>query len=287
MNSKKGILHIVATPIGNLGDMTPRAVEVLQQADLILAEDTRRAGILLSHFSIRTRVWSCHEHNERKRLDATISRLQGGATVALISDAGTPLISDPGYVIVRVAREQGIVVTPIPGSCAVVAALSAAGLPTDRFTFEGFAPAKTKARRKYLERVSAQTATVVLYESSHRIIDCLTELVAVLPQGREVVMARELTKKFETFHTGSASEVLAQLLSDTDQQKGEFVIMIAGREDSDQLDQQASKLALLLADELPLKAACKLAAKWYGLKPNSIYKLARLHLRPTSGVAPR
>ena len=193
-------LYIVSTPIGNLGDMSPRAVETLQAVDLIAAEDTRHSSRLMQHFDIKTQMWALHDHNERSQADRILQRLEEGENIALISDAGTPLISDPGYHLVRIIREAGYSVVPVPGACAFVAALSASGLPTDRFIFEGFLPAKTKARRERLDNVVEEPRTLVYYESPHRLTDTLADMLAVFGSDRYVVMARELTKTFETIH---------------------------------------------------------------------------------------
>ncbi|HHO68310.1 MAG TPA: 16S rRNA (cytidine(1402)-2'-O)-methyltransferase, partial [Gammaproteobacteria bacterium] len=193
-----GTLFVVATPIGNLGDMTPRGVEVLQQADLIAAEDTRHSRRLAEHFGIATPMLALHEHNERSVAARLVERLRQGESIALISDAGTPLISDPGYQLVRAAREAGVPVVPVPGASALVAALSVAGLPTDRFVFEGFLPPRQAARRKRLEALKDEPRTLVFYESSHRIVDSLNDLKDVFGPGRQALLARELTKAFET-----------------------------------------------------------------------------------------
>lgn len=273
MNSKAGILYIVATPIGNLGDMTPRAVAVLAQADLVLAEDTRRASLLFNRFAIDTPVRSCHEHNERKQLAAILERLQQGQSIALMSDAGTPLISDPGYVIVHAARKADIAVTPIPGACALIAALCASGLPTDRFCFEGFLPAKAAARVAFLKARSQQTQTLVFYESSHRIAASLDAISAVMGNHRAVVVARELTKKFECFYRGEAKNIANQIANGADDQKGEFVIMVAGAPPQPIDNAEAARLLGLLTPELPLKTASKIAAKWLGVNRNALYRL--------------
>lgn len=273
MNSKSGALYIVATPIGNLADMTVRAIETLREVDLILAEDTRHAAVLLSHYEIDRPLWSCHEHNERKQLPAIMQRLQNGEQVALISDAGTPLISDPGYPLVNEARAQGVTVVPIPGACAVIAALCASGLPTDRFCFEGFVPSKAGARKRFLEALENEARTIVMYESSHRIVDCLTEIAATLGGGRRVVIGRELTKKFEQFYSGSASELAQQIEEGQHDERGEFVVIVEGGRDQDAAQADAVRLLGLLLDEMPLKAACKIAAAFTGANRNGLYQL--------------
>jgi 16S rRNA (cytidine1402-2'-O)-methyltransferase len=273
MNSKTGVLYVVATPIGNLGDMTARAVEILSSVDLILAEDTRHASILLRHFDIQSPVWSCHEHNERKQLPAVLERLEKGHSIGLISDAGTPLISDPGYVIVREARRRGFMVSPVPGASALIAALSVSGLPTDRFSFEGFVPTKAGPRDRFLERVAASAGTVVLYESSHRILSTMEAILKVMGPDREVVVARELTKKFEQFFSGTAADVLVAMTQADHGGRGEFVVVIAGAPEAEVDSEQAKKLMSLLLEELPLKSASRVAARWFGLNRNELYQI--------------
>lgn len=273
MNSKSGELFIVATPIGNLGDITHRAVDTLRAVDLILAEDTRHAAILLGHYQIDRPLLSCHEHNERRQLESILQRLHDGAQLALISDAGTPLISDPGYPLVHAARAAGLTVTPIPGACAAIAALSASGLATDRFCFEGFVPAKPGARKRFLETIAGESGTAVMYESSHRILDCLGDMVEVLGDQRRVVVGRELTKKFEQFYSGSAAELAQQIGSGQHDQRGEFVVMVAGSDDNDSARADAVRLLELLVGEMPLKAASGIAAAFTGENRNSLYQL--------------
>ncbi len=273
MNSKTGTLFIVATPIGNLGDISSRGIEILTRADLIIAEDTRHAGVLLNHFSINTPTWAYHDHNERKQLPAIITRLQQGQDVALISDAGTPLISDPGYVIVNQARTLGIDVTPIPGPCALITALSAAGLPTDKFCFEGFIPQKPAARLGFLKGLAGETRTMVCYESCHRIIDSLGAIVQVFGSQRKIVVARELTKKFEQFYSGSAGQVLDQIGQNDNHRKGEFVLIIDGAGEPDFDQEKARQLLKLLLEEIPLKSASRIASKWLGGNRNDLYQL--------------
>lgn len=215
-------LYIVPTPIGNLGDMSPRAVEILQSVSLIACEDTRHSGRLFSHFGISTRTTSVHDHNERARAQWIIEKLSQGDAVALVSDAGTPLISDPGYHLVSQVREAGFAVIPLPGPCAAITALSASGLPSDRFSFEGFLPAKDKGRNDKLTALREDPRTLIFYESPHRILQTLEAIVAVLGGERPMVMARELTKTFETFLSGTAAEVLEKVKSDDNQQKGEI-----------------------------------------------------------------
>jgi len=268
-----GVLYIVATPIGNLGDMSPRAVEVLQQADVIAAEDTRHSAGLLRHFAINSPMFALHEHNERQKSAALLQRLTAGESIALISDAGTPLISDPGYVVVREAQQAGIRVVPVPGPSALITALSASGLPTDRFCFEGFLPAKGGARRKYLESLHEEERTMAFYESPHRILDSLTDMVAVFGSEREAVLARELTKTFETIRHAPLGEMLEWVRGDSNQQKGEFVVLLHGAVVSAAgLDAEACRIADLLAEELPHKQAAALAARISGEKKNALYQ---------------
>lgn len=272
-----GILYIVPTPIGNLGDLSPRAQQVLQQVAAIAAEDTRHSRQLLQQFAIDNEVFALHEHNERERAARVIERLQRGEDLALISDAGTPLISDPGYVLVQQARQAGIKVVALPGPCAITTALSGAGLATDRFTFEGFLPAKPQQRRKTLEALLTEPRTMVFYESPHRIVHALEDLQSVFGAEREMVMARELSKQFETFLHGSIAEVRAQVLADSNQQRGEMVLIIAGaaaQQDTDEVNAQALRTVQLLRQHLPLKKAAACAAEIHGVRKNQLYQLA-------------
>jgi 16S rRNA (cytidine1402-2'-O)-methyltransferase len=268
-----GVLYIVATPIGNLGDISPRAVEVLRQVDRIAAEDTRHSAGLLRHFSITTPLFSLHEHNEREKSAALIERLSGGESIALISDAGTPLISDPGYILVRDAQQAGLRVVPIPGPSALITALSASGLPTDRFCFEGFLPAKSGPRRKLLEALRDEPRTLMFYESPHRILDCLADMSAAFGEEREAVLARELTKTFETIRHATLGELCEWVAEDANQQKGEFVLLLHGatvvEEDE---EREGKRIAEVLAEELPLKQAAALAARLSGGRKNSLYQ---------------
>ncbi|WP_372873092.1 16S rRNA (cytidine(1402)-2'-O)-methyltransferase [Shewanella sp.] len=268
-------LYIVPTPIGNLGDMSPRAVEILQSVSLIACEDTRHSGKLFSHFGIGTRTTSVHDHNERARAQWIIEKLAAGEAVALVSDAGTPLISDPGYHLVSQVREAGFNVVPLPGPCAAITALSASGLPSDRFSFEGFLPAKDKGRMDKLSALQEDPRTLIFYESPHRILQTLESLVAVFGADRQMVMARELSKTFETFLSGTAAEVLAKVSSDANQQKGEMVLMCHGfvaEEVEDAIPAPAMETLSLLAAELPLKKAAAIAAQIHNLKKNALYK---------------
>ena len=269
-------LFIVSTPIGNLGDMTPRAVEVLNQVDVIAAEDTRHSRRLMNHFGIETPMIPCHDHNERQQTERIVEKLRQGQSVALVSDAGTPLISDPGFYLVRSVREAGFKVTPVPGSCAIIAALSVSGLATDRFFFEGFLPAKGSGRRKKLEGLGVMPFTWGVYESTHRIIDSLTDFVTVLGADRYMVLAREITKTFETVIAGTTQEVLTQLKEDTDQCRGEFVLLVEGfKEEVDQtMDADSLKLLARLIEELPPKKASAIVADLTGLRKKDVYEQA-------------
>lgn len=271
-----GELYVVATPIGNLGDMVPRAVDVLHAVDVIAAEDTRHSGRLLSHLGIKTSLIPYHDHSDGRQVSKLIEILEQGQSVALISDAGTPLISDPGYKLVRAVRQRGIRVIPIPGPCALIAAISASGLPSDRFSFEGFPPAKSAARIKKFQNLVDEPRTLVFYESPHRIVETLADMVEVFGEERDVVMARELTKTYETFLSGTLVEVRQQVNEDPNQQKGEMVLILKGMDTtekgSDDAEQQ--RVLSLLLDELPLKQAASLAAKITGGKKNVLYQLA-------------
>lgn len=270
-----GELYVVATPIGNLGDMVPRAVEVLQTVDVVAAEDTRHSGRLLSHLGIKTSLIPYHDHSDDRQLAKLIEILELGKSIALISDAGTPLISDPGYKLVRAVRQQGFKVVPIPGPCALVAAICASGLPSDRFTFEGFPPAKSSARIKVFQGLVEEPRTLVFYESPHRITQTLEDMVNVFGENREIVMARELTKTYETFLTGTLAAVQQQVISDTNQQKGEIVLILKGAEAAKGIDDTEQRRVLsLLLGELPLKQAAALAAKITGGQKNALYQMA-------------
>ncbi|EPJ45592.1 MAG: methyltransferase [Osedax symbiont Rs1] len=270
------MLYVVATPIGNLGDITHRAIEVLHSVALIAAEDTRHSGRLMAQFNIKTPMISVHDHNERQRVSTITKKLSEGESVALISDAGTPLISDPGFILVRAVREAGFKVVPIPGCSAVITALSAAGMPSNNFIFEGFLPAKRVGRKQQLLNIAEDTRTVIFYESTHRIIDSLTDMVEVLGADRYVVIARELTKTFETIHGDKLSALLEWVKNDHNQQKGEFVVLVSGAEPKKNTGFSSETLQILdiLSAELPLKQACSIAAKITGEKKNALYQEA-------------
>lgn len=274
-NFKTACLYIVATPIGNRDDITHRAVSVLSQVDLILAEDTRHSRPLLEYYDIQTPLKSCHEHNESGLVESVLALLKQGRTLALISDAGTPLISDPGFVVVRAVRQAGFEVVAIPGPSAIIAALSIAGLPTDRFVYEGFLPAKTTARRERYKALLCDTRTLVVLESSHRITSSLVDLERMAGPTRPIVVARELTKRFETVLSGTVAEVLARLREDSNQLKGEFVILISGASESaaGSHSLSAQRVLEILSSELGLKQAARLTAELTGEKKNELYAL--------------
>lgn len=276
MSIAKGVLYIVATPIGNLGDLTPRATEVLGAVDLIAAEDTRHTRPLLRHCGIERPLLALHEHNEHQVLERLIKQLQEGAAVALVSDAGTPLISDPGFPLVRECRRLGIPVSPIPGPSALIAALSVSGLPTDRFLFEGFPERGQAARRAQLEALRDEPRTLVFYESSHRVRESLRDMAAAFGPERRAVLARELTKLHETVVVDTLEGLMALLEADPVQQKGEFVLMVAGAEprSEEALDPQTERLLRILLQELPVKQAAALAARISGEKKNRLYQAA-------------
>ena len=273
-DNRAGVLYVVATPIGNLQDISARALEVLKSVSLVAAEDTRHSKKLLTHYGIATSLQSVHEHNERDVTDRLVQKLTAGTDIALVSDAGTPLISDPGYHLVRAARQAGVRVVPVPGPAALIAALSVAGLPTDRFVFEGFLPAKQTARRQRLQGLAAETATLVFYESSHRIAASLADMADCLGGDREATLARELTKTFETVLTGSLLDLLGQLQADSHQQKGEFVVMLQGASmrDPAAIDAASEQVLAILLSELPLKQAATLAARITGVSKNALYE---------------
>ncbi|MCX8640417.1 16S rRNA (cytidine(1402)-2'-O)-methyltransferase [Gilliamella sp. B3172] len=267
-------LYIVATPIGNLDDITLRAIETLKKVDLIAAEDTRHSGLLLQHFGIKAKLFALHDHNEQDRAQQLIDKLKSGLSIALISDAGTPLINDPGYHLVKACRENDIKVVPIPGACAAIAALCVAGLPSDKFSYEGFLPAKAKARQDYLTSLIDQPHTMIFYESTHRLIDTLQDMQTIFGADRQVVLAKELTKTWETIVSYPVSELIQWLQTDTARQKGEFVLIVEGKAKTDnEIDAKAISTLKLLLKSLPLKQAAALTAEIYGLKKNQLYQL--------------
>jgi 16S rRNA (cytidine1402-2'-O)-methyltransferase len=267
-----GTLHIVATPIGNLGDLSPRALETLRTVAAICAEDTRHTRQLLSHFGLERPLLALHQHNEEQQAAQLVARLQGGDSLALVSDAGTPLVSDPGYRLVRAARAAGIRVSPVPGACAAIAALSVAGLASDRFSFEGFLPAKTSARRERLTRLAAEPQTLLFYESSHRIEETLDDMIGAFGPSRRAVLARELTKLFETVLDGSLQALAAQVKADPNQRKGEFVLVVEGAgDDADAKVIEGKRLYAKLSEHLPPSTAAKLAAELSGAPRKALY----------------
>lgn len=271
-----GTLFVVATPIGNLGDMVPRAVTILQTVDLIACEDTRHTGRLLAHFSIDKPLVAYHDHSDTARIQRIIGTLEEGKQVALVTDAGTPLVSDPGYQLVRLARERGIEVSPIPGACAAIAALSVAGLPSDRFAFEGFLPAKSSARRKRLEGLLGESRTLIFYEAPHRVLETVGDLRAVFGADREGFLAREISKAFETFTAGTLGELESNIAGDANQQRGEMVIIVRGANavDTDAGQAEQMRVLTLLMAELPLRQAANLAARITGTSKNALYQQA-------------
>ncbi|MGM8228708.1 16S rRNA (cytidine(1402)-2'-O)-methyltransferase [Cellvibrio sp. ARAG 10.3] len=274
--SATGVLYVVATPIGNLADMVPRAVEALQTVALIAAEDTRHSSRLLAHFDIKTPAIAYHDHSDDQRTEHILQRLLSGEHVALISDAGTPLVSDPGYRLVREARQAGIQVVPIPGACAMIAALSAAGLPSDRFAFEGFLPAKQTARCSVLQSLVNETRTLIFYEAPHRILETLRDIAQIFGAEREVVIARELTKTFETIRGGPVAEITDWVAGDSNQQRGEIVLLIRGASapTASDMNAEAERVMRVLLEDLPIKQAASLGAKLTGLKKNFLYQWA-------------
>ena len=276
MTTVAGTLFVVATPIGNLQDMSPRALQVLKDVRLIAAEDTRHSARLMQHFGIDTPMTACHDHNERDKGERLVERLLAGDDVALISDAGTPLISDPGYHLVRQAREAGVRVSPVPGACALIAALSAAGMPSDRFAFEGFLPAKAHGRRQRLQVLAAEDRTWMVYEAPHRLLECLQDMQQVLGDERRVLLARELTKTFETLRAAPLSELVKWVAGDSDQQRGECVLVVEGAPapQADEVGDEALRVLDLLLAELPLKRAAKLASEITGVRKNLLYQIA-------------
>lgn len=270
------VFYVVSTPIGNLDDLSPRAVETLKKVDLIAAEDTRHSGRLMQHFAISTPMLAVHDHNERQRAQMLVQKLAQGQSIALISDAGTPLISDPGYHLVSAVREAGYKVVPVVGPCALIAGLSVAGLATDRFSFYGFLPAKSSGRIQQLQQLAKVTHTQVFYESPHRIVATVDDIVSVMGSDRQLVLARELTKTFETIYGAKASEVQAWLAADHNQQKGEFVVLLEGAapEQLHDIGLKEERMLKLLLAELPIKKAAAITASLTGHKKKALYDRA-------------
>ena len=272
-----GTLYVVATPIGNLDDISARMLKTLQNVALIAAEDTRHSARLMQHFGINTPLIACHDHNERDQGLRLVERLLAGESIALISDAGTPLISDPGFHLVRAARAAGVPVVPVPGPCALVAALSAAGLPSDRFVFEGFLPARSSGRRQQLEALREEPRTLMFYEAPHRLLESLRDMQTVFGDERVVVLARELTKTFETIKGAPLVELCAWVEADSNQQRGECVLLVEGwraPEGEESLSAEVLRILQLLLAELPLKRAAALAAEITGVRKNLLYQEA-------------
>ena len=281
MTDLTGILYIVATPIGNLQDITQRALDTFAQVDLIAAEDTRHSGLLLSHYGIKKPFFALHDHNEQEKAHILVEKLKQGSNIALISDAGTPLISDPGFHLVRQCREAGIRVVPLPGACAAITALCASGIASDRFCFEGFLPAKSKARKDKLENIAEEDRTLIFYESTHRILDTLEDMQSVLGEERYIVLAREITKTWETITGNTIKNLREWLLEEPNRTKGEMVLIVEGKPKSDNNDEispQAVKALELIAEELPLKKAAAIVAELYGYKKNALYQFGLAHL---------
>lgn len=270
-----GQLYVVATPIGHLDDMTFRAVNVLKSVKLIAAEDTRQSAPLLKHYQIDTPLTACHDHNESHKIQSLIEKLLAGDDIALISDAGTPLISDPGFKLVRLAQQQQIRVIPIAGACAAIAGLSAVGLPSDKFSFQGFLPAKATQRIKQLEQLKDETQTLIFYEAPHRIVDCLQDMVNVFGAGRLAGFAREISKTFETIKQMPLGELLTFVQHDPNQQKGEIVVIIDGAEPRpDVADDELDKLLQRLLQDVSVKVASQLASDILGVKKKIAYQRA-------------
>ncbi|WP_047551334.1 16S rRNA (cytidine(1402)-2'-O)-methyltransferase [Methylotenera sp. G11] len=271
-----GILYVVATPIGNLQDISLRALDVLKSADAIAAEDTRHTSGLLNHFGISKKLIAVHEHNEHQSAEKLLVQLNAGENIALVTDAGTPGISDPGAVVVDVLRKAGIKVVPVPGASAVIAALSASGITQNGFLFHGFLPASGAARRRQLEALKIQAVTLVFYEAPHRILECIADLSLVLGAERRITFARELTKTFETFYTCPLGDAEAWLKADTNQQRGEFVLLVEApvQKETEAIPEEAVRVLKLLLAELPLKQAVKLATEITQLKKNDLYEFA-------------
>ncbi|MBN8728197.1 MAG: 16S rRNA (cytidine(1402)-2'-O)-methyltransferase [Xanthomonadales bacterium] len=273
MEQAGGRLWVVATPIGNLDDLSPRAREVLAGVSLVAAEDTRHSAAILALAGSRAQRVALHEHNEREQAGRIVMRLRQGEDVALVSDAGTPLVSDPGFRLVQAARAAGCAVSPVPGPCAAIAALSVAGLPSDRFVFEGFLPARAGPRRQRLQELAGETRTLIFYESSHRIADSLADFVGVFGGEREAVLARELTKLFETVLAGSLQELAARVAGDPDQRRGEFVLVVGGAaaQAAEARLAEGRRVFALLKGELPPARAARLAAAISGASRREIY----------------
>jgi len=277
-----GILYVVATPIGNLDDFTPRARKILAEVQCIAAEDTRYSRRLVDYFGIHTALQALHEHNEKQATALLLNKLQKGEHIALISDAGTPLISDPGCLLISAAHAAAIPVVPIPGASAVISALSVAGLPAGKFVFEGFLPPKSSARQQHLRTLQAETRTLVFYEAPHRLQDSVQDMLTVFGGERTIILAKELTKMYETVRRGNLSDLFDWLTANPSIQKGEFVLVVAGAPavtvTQETLPAEATRILRILQHELPLKQAAKLASTITGLNKNALYKWGLTHL---------
>lgn len=278
-NPNYGILYIVATPIGNLNDITQRALNTFTSVDLIAAEDTRHSGLLLSHYGIKKPFFALHDHNEQQKAVVLVEKLTKGENIALISDAGTPLISDPGFHLVRHCHQAGIKVVPVPGACAAITALCASGIASDSFCFEGFLPAKTKSRCDKLTELENESRTLIFYESTHRILDTLSDMQKIFGAERYVVMAREITKTWETIHGEQLGNLIEWLNEDSNRIKGEIVLIVEGKpkDNKTELSSQSLKLLALLCQELPLKKAASIVAETFGYKKNALYQYGLNH----------
>ena len=274
MTSNQGTLYIVATPIGNLSDITAHAIDCLKSVAIIACEDTRTSGKLLNHFNIPTKTWAYHDHNAEVQTPKLIEILQSGQSIALISDAGTPLISDPGFRLVRACHQAGIKVSPVVGASAAIAALSVAGLPSDKFYFYGFLPAKTAGRQSELTKIKDLTATLIFYEAPHRIVECIDDMITVLGDNRQVTFCREITKTFETIYPSTLGELKQFVASDANQQKGEMVLVVAGASELQNHDNQHDELLKRLLQDLSVKKAAQLASDITGTKKNALYDRA-------------
>ncbi|PKH05105.1 16S rRNA (cytidine(1402)-2'-O)-methyltransferase [Moritella sp. Urea-trap-13] len=271
--SEQATLFIVPTPIGNLSDITERGLEILRSVDLIAAEDTRHTGKLLSHYQIKTKTFALHDHNEQQKAEYLVSKLQSGISIALVSDAGTPLISDPGYHLVNTCRAHGVKVVPLPGPCAAVTAMSGSGLPSDRFSFEGFLPSKEKARNDKITELKEETRTMIFYESPRRLQYTLDALTAIMGPEREVCVAREITKAFESITTMPVGELATWVAEDSNRSRGEIVLLVAGFKPTGlEIPAKVLNTLRLLNEELPLKKAAALTAEIHGVKKNALYK---------------
>ena len=271
--SESATLFIVPTPIGNLSDITERALEVLKSVDLIAAEDTRHTGKLLSHYQIKTKTFALHDHNEQQKAEYLVEKLKSGLSIALVSDAGTPLISDPGYHLVNTCRAHGVDVVPLPGPCAAVTALSGSGLPSDRFSFEGFLPSKEKARKDKIEALKEEPRSMIFYESPRRLQYTLDAIAEVMGPDRQVCVAREITKAFESITTMPVGELASWVSEDSNRSRGEIVLLVAGFRDAGlEIPAKTLNTLKLLAAELPLKKAAAIAAEIHGGKKNALYK---------------